>query len=84
LLRRVDMRNMTDDNVFDAAERRVNETPELQQYEDVIFAGWAEGIEHIDWVATAPVAEIVGWARSIAEAEQNEHEATGVDPRRAV
>ena len=74
----------TANNVFDAAERRVNETPELQPYRDVIFAGWVEGIEHLDWVATAPVAEIVDWAQGIAEATQNEWDATGVDPTRAV
>ena len=65
------------------ATRRVDDTPELEQYRDVIFYDWREP-DHLEWIATAPIQEIVDWASEIAEATQNEHDATGVDPRLAV
>jgi len=65
-------------------EQRFADHPELEQFRAVIFADWPEGEDHLDWIATAPVAELMDWAQGIAEAEQNEHDATGVDPRRAV
>jgi len=72
------------DDPRNKARQRVQDTPELQQYRDVIFADWPEGDEHLQWIASAPLAEIVSWASEIAEATQNEHDATGVDPSRAV
>ena len=65
------------------ARQRVQDTSELQLYRDVIFADWPEGDEHLEWVASAPVAEIVRWAQQIERATQNERDATGVDPTRA-
>lgn len=51
---------------FTAAEARVNATPELDAYRDIILdTDWIEP-DHLTWVATAPVAEIVRWAESIA------------------
>jgi len=65
------------------AHRRVRRSQRLREHFDVIFADWPEG-DHLEWIATAPFTEIVDWAQGIAEATQNEHDASGVDPRRAV
>ena len=65
-------------------EQRFAGHPELEQFRAVIFADWPEGEDHLEWVATAPVAEIVDWAQGIEQASQNEWDATGVDPSRAV
>ena len=66
------------------AHRRVRKSPRLRAHFDTIFYDWPEGEEHYRWVAEAPFAEIVDWAQGIAEATQNEWDATGVDPTRAV
>lgn len=47
------------------ARQRVKETPELQRYEDTIFYDWPNWDEHLDWIATAPIQEIVDWAESV-------------------
>ena len=41
---------------------RVNRTPSLKQYEQVIFADWRRWEDHMAWVATAPISEITEWA----------------------
>jgi hypothetical protein len=46
------------------AHERVNNIPELQKYEDIIFYDWSNWDEHIEWVATAPIDEIVDWAKN--------------------
>lgn len=56
---------------IDAAHERVNSTPELEPYDDVIFADWAEGDEHWRWIATAPVAEIIDWVETVKEASES-------------
>jgi hypothetical protein len=35
-----------------------------------ILYDWPEGEEHWEWVCTAPVAEIVGWAEVVGEAPE--------------
>jgi hypothetical protein len=47
------------------ARRRVSETPELDEWSDVIFYDWWNWDEHMEWIATAPVAEIVDWAETV-------------------
>ncbi len=56
------------ESIMDAhemAKARFSTTPQLAQYETVIFADWPEGDEHWRWIASAPVAEIVAWAKLI-------------------
>lgn len=48
------------------AEQRVNATTALARHRDVIWEDWSEG-DHAKWVATAPEAEIVNWARGLAD-----------------
>jgi hypothetical protein len=51
------------------AQQRVLKTPELMPYYSTLCEyDWDNTQEHIDWVCTAPVAEIVDWAESV---EQN-------------
>lgn len=50
------------------AEQRVDATPALARYRSVIWEDWSEG-DHAKWVATAPEAEIVSWARDTAAAQ---------------
>ena len=47
------------------ARQRVSSTPELDDYNDVIFYDWPNWREHMQWIATAPVAEIVDWAETV-------------------
>jgi len=57
--------------VEERARNRVSHNPELRQYEDVIFYDWPEGGEHLEWVATAPAEEIVMWAQSVGDPEDD-------------
>jgi hypothetical protein len=58
-------------NTETAARQRVNATPELAVYEDIIFYDWPNWDEHLEWVATAPVEEIVQWAATVRRDEAN-------------
>ena len=49
---------------FDAARTRVQDTSALAAHADFILADWPEGDDHWQWVATAPVAEVVDWAEA--------------------
>lgn len=49
------------------ARQRVRETPELDAIEDTIFYDWPNWTEHMQWIATAPVAEIVDWAETVEQ-----------------
>lgn len=52
------------------AEARVNSTPALQPFEDLLLRyGWPNTDEHAEWVATAPEAEIISWAEAIRRDE---------------
>ena len=44
---------------------RVQNTPELAKHEDVIFYDWSRWEDHMDWIAHAPVAEIVSWCEAV-------------------
>lgn len=53
---------------YAAANRRVQASSELRKYARIIMSDdWREGADHWNWVATAPVSEIVGWAKEIAD-----------------
>ena len=47
------------------AEQRVNNEPKLSQHYDDIFYGWTNWDEHLEWITTAPIEEIVDWAEMI-------------------
>jgi len=49
----------------DRIQERIAETPELEQYREELEYDWPEPEAHTDWVATAPVEEIVDWAETI-------------------
>jgi hypothetical protein len=55
------------DELYQRAVRRVRASPRLSEYEDIIFADWSEGDDHLRWVATATVKEIESWAKQIKE-----------------
>lgn len=45
-------------------QERIENTPELEQYREELEYDWPED-GHADWVATAPVDEIVDWAETV-------------------
>jgi hypothetical protein len=51
---------MTD--LYEQVERRIDDSPALEPYREVILYDWPEGEEHLRWVLTAPEAESVSWA----------------------
>lgn len=55
------------------AQMRVEHSPVLRKYRAIITEyDWPNIDEHIDWVCTAPEAEIVDWAQRIQEDELSE------------
>ena len=58
-----------DQEQYEAAQARVDSTPELQPYEDIIMYDWQEGPEHWEWIAEADVDEIIEWADGIRKDE---------------
>lgn len=44
---------------------RIANDETLQPYRDSLTYDFQEGREHLVWVATAPTAELIGWAQSI-------------------
>lgn len=51
------------------ARARVAAEPQLQAHAATIFYDWPNWTEHIEWIATAPIAEIVEWAAQIEAQE---------------
>ena len=47
------------------ARDRVAQTPELDNFSNTIFYDWPEWDEHMEWIATAPVDEILDWADTV-------------------
>lgn len=57
------------------AMRRVEGAPKLQAYRDVLLDyDWCDGKDHSQWIATAQEREILDWAQTVQEQEQ---QATG-------
>ena len=44
---------------------RINSTPELEPYRDTILYDWPNITEHVAWICTGPVAEIIDWAEAV-------------------
>ncbi len=56
--------------MLNKAKARVNETDELSIYEDILIDyQWQNQEEHFEWVATAPLEEIIDWAEDIRRNE---------------
>jgi len=54
------------------AADRVDGEKRLQPYRDILIEyDWPEE-DHWEWVATAPISEIVDWAETIREGEASE------------
>ena len=51
--------------LYAQARERVDNTPELRQYREIILDDWNEANEHLTCVITAPVEDIVDWADEI-------------------
>jgi hypothetical protein len=56
------------EHTYQDAARRVDDTPELEPYQETILYGWPNAGEHLAWVCAATVEEIVDWARAVAAA----------------
>jgi hypothetical protein len=55
------------------AEARVNSSETLSQYRDLLLDyDWSNQDEHLEWVATAPEAEIISWAETCRRDERAE------------
>lgn len=62
------------------ARQRVRLAHALAPFEGLIFADWPQREAHIEWVATAPILDVLLWAQTIAQAmrEGGEGHATTV------
>lgn len=58
-----------DEKLLAKAHYRVDNSPALSDYSNIIFYDWNEGNEHLRWIITAPVAEIISWAKEILSNE---------------
>lgn len=55
------------DSLEARARRRVERSPRLRKYYDVIFYEWFHAEDHLRWVIRGRVAEIEAWARQRKE-----------------
>jgi hypothetical protein len=55
---------MTTNELFEKARSRVMRSPALSRHADFILADWNEGDEHLRWVISATVREILDWIPS--------------------
>jgi hypothetical protein len=53
--------------LFDRARSRVDRSPRLRPYSDIIFGDWSPWPDHLRWVIEGKVSEIVAWAKRIRE-----------------
>jgi hypothetical protein len=51
--------------LYDDARRRVERSPRMRQYQDIILGGWEACPDHLRWVIRGKVSEIVAWAEEI-------------------
>jgi hypothetical protein len=61
-----DAANARKADLYDRAKMRVQRSPRLRKYEQIILADWREGDDHLRWVIRGRVGEIEAWAREIA------------------
>jgi hypothetical protein len=50
--------------LYERAESKVDASPTLRKYREFILSDWHEGDDHLRWVISAPVKEIVSWAEA--------------------
>ena len=48
-----------------AATKRIQETPALWPWEDVILAVWDDTADHWRWLLDAPTDELIAWAEKL-------------------
>jgi len=64
--------DMAQDQRVRNAAQRIHDNPELEEYRDLLIENlWDNQDEHLDWVATAPISEIVAWAEDIRQDEND-------------
>jgi hypothetical protein len=51
--------------LFVRAQARVDRSPRLRPYFDIIFADWSPWPDHLRWVVRGKVGEIEAWAKQI-------------------
>lgn len=56
---------LDDESPLKLAQRRIDATPELEQYRDLIFYDWPEGDIHLLWIHGADTQAIIDWAETI-------------------
>jgi len=42
-------------------QQRIDNTPSLEPYSDLILYDWDEGRDHAEWITTADEQEILDW-----------------------
>ena len=57
-------------DLYARAWRRVQKSPRLCKYSEIILADWSEGDDHLRWVIRGSVGEIESWAKEIANDRQ--------------
>jgi len=55
------------EDLYRRARHRVERSPRLSKYEDIIFADWSEWDDHLRWVISGSESEIEEWAKQIKE-----------------
>lgn len=63
--RRTSLWTATD--LYARAWRRVQKSPRLCKYAEIILADWPQGDDHLRWVIRGRVGEIEAWAQQIKE-----------------
>ncbi len=56
---------MSDLEAYEQAKQRIVDNPELQPFEKVLLYDWDGSGAHWRWVATAPISEILEWAKEM-------------------
>ena len=51
----------TTEQLYVLAVQRVEDVPALREIADFILTDWPNWREHLEWVLTAPVSDILAW-----------------------
>ena len=51
--------------LYDDARLRVERSPRMRKYQDIILGDWSPWPDHLRWVIRGKVSEIVAWAEQI-------------------
>lgn len=49
--------------LYDKANKRFDNTPELATYVGILMYDWPNFEEHLKWVTEAPTQELIEWAK---------------------